>query len=357
MKRIAIFKTGTHTATNGDTLSFTEDYLKDVVASYNPTIHESPAVIGHPKDNHPAYGWVKSLSFDEGTGTLYADFDQVDANFEAMLKAGRFKKRSASFYPATHPSNPTTGKPYLRHVGFLGAQPPAVKGLPDFSEEKECPVIEFAELPPVTDTQSASQTETQPQTETKKDTTMGDTKTPNDNTNPSQDSNPANTTTQTANAPATPTDSELAAKEAALKAREAAIAAKEAEFAKQQQDAKAQNFSEFAESLIGTGQLVPAEKTAIVDVLMDLDASSKTFDFSENGTVTKKSPLDVFKGLLGRLNTTVDFGERTSDDPNTAAKPQYGTPDTNDVLHQKILDYAEKHGVSYTEAVQKLSSQ
>lgn len=353
MKRIAIFKTGTHTATNGDTLSFTDDYLKDVVASYNPTIHESPAVIGHPKDNHPAYGWVKALSFDEGTGTLYADFDQVDANFEAMLKAGRFKKRSASFYPATHPSNPTKGKPYLRHVGFLGAQPPAVKGLPDFSEEQDCPVVEFAELPPITDTESNPPNTNQ--TQPKKDTNMGDTNTPNPTSNQTPPADNQSTPPAIPPITTTPIDSELNAKKAELEAREKAILAKEAEIIKQQQDAKQKNFSEFAESLISKGQLVPAEKSAIVDVMMDLDANSKTFDFAENGVTTKKSSVDVLKGLLDRLHPTVDFTERTGEDPNTAAKPQHGTDDSNDALHQKILDYADKHGVSYAVAIQQMN--
>lgn len=183
---------------------------------------------------------------------------------------------------------------------------------------------------------------------------MSNTNTPNPN--PAQ-TPPADTqSTQPVVSPATTeTDIELAAKKAELEAREKALAAKEAEYAKQQQDAKQQNFSEFADSLIGTGQLVPAEKSAIVDVMMDLDANSKTFDFSEEGNVVKKSSVDVLKGVLGRLHTTVDFGEQTGEDPNTAVRPQHGTPDDNEAMHQKITDYAQKHGVSYAEAVQQLS--
>lgn len=361
MQRIAIFKTGTHTATNGDTLSFTTDYLKEVVASYDPATHESPAVIGHPKDNHPAYGWVKALSFDEGSGTLYANFEQVDPTFEAMLKAGRFKKRSASFYPPTHPSNPTKGKPYLRHVGFLGAQPPAVKGLPDmaFSElsgEQDCPIVEFAELPFVTNPNIRADTGTDTLPAITKDTFMNTKTTPEQ---PADASDAAfhhlaqDNTAKTAESGADATGkdhSELVAKEQALAEREKALAEREAAFAKQQQEIKEQDFSEFAEGLICKGQLVPAEKSAIVDVMMDLDAVGKTFDFSENGKVAQKSSVDVLKGILSRLETTVDFGEHTADDPNERVIPSHIAPDSDDELDKQIRDYAQKHGLSYPEA-------
>lgn len=359
MQRIAIFKTGTHTATNGDTLSFTADYLKDVVASYDPATHESPAVIGHPKDNHPAYGWVKALSFDEGSGTLYANFEQVDPAFEAMLKAGRFKKRSASFYPPTHPSNPTKGKPYLRHVGFLGAQPPAVKGLPDmaFSElsgEQDCPIVEFAELPFVTDPNIRADTGTDTLPAITKDTFMNTKTTPtpeqpaDDKT--TDDKAAGNKAADQNGKPNTASHSELVAKEQALAEREKALAEREAAFAQAQQDIKQQDFSEFAEGLIGQGRLVPSEKSAIVDVMMDLDAVGKTFDFSENGKVAKKSSVDVLKGILSRLETTVDFGEHTADDPNERLIPSHIAPDSDDELDKQIHDYAQKHGLSYPEA-------
>jgi hypothetical protein len=52
---------------------------------------------------------------------LLAKFKQVEPSFADMVKRGLFKKRSAAFYPDGS----------LRHIGFLGAMPPAIKGLPD----------------------------------------------------------------------------------------------------------------------------------------------------------------------------------------------------------------------------------
>lgn len=144
MKRINIFKTGTHTSSNGTTLDFSEDKLQGSAESYSPSVHEAPIVIGHPKDNGPAYGWVKSMEFSEGS--LDAIPDQVNEDFAEMVKKGSFKKVSASFYLPDAPNNPSPGNLYLRHVGFLGAQPPAIKGLSavDFSEQEEG-VVEFEE--------------------------------------------------------------------------------------------------------------------------------------------------------------------------------------------------------------------
>jgi hypothetical protein len=50
----------------------------------------------------------------------------VDPKFNELRQAGKFKKRSAAFYP-----DADGGVKGLRHVGWLGAQPPEVKGLQD----------------------------------------------------------------------------------------------------------------------------------------------------------------------------------------------------------------------------------
>lgn len=109
--------------------------IEKAVASFDPSFHEPPAVVGHPKGDMPAYGWVEALRVEAVAGgkRLYAKFRQVVPEFAEAVEAGRFKKRSAAFYP--------DGR--LRHVGFLGAMPPAVKGLADipFTEGEE--VIEF----------------------------------------------------------------------------------------------------------------------------------------------------------------------------------------------------------------------
>lgn len=141
---IEIFRTGRHTAMGGQTLAFGEADLAATVAAYDPALHEAPIVVGHPAADAPAYGWIGGLSVEGDR--LQASARQVDAQFAEVVKAGRYKRVSASFYTPDSPSNPKPGVYYLRHVGFLGAQPPAVKGLKPVSfAAAEEGVVEFAD--------------------------------------------------------------------------------------------------------------------------------------------------------------------------------------------------------------------
>jgi hypothetical protein len=126
-KTIEIFRAGRHTASDGSAISFSRADLAASARAYYPEIHEAPLVIGHPKMNDPAYGRVTDLALSGDS--LYAEADDVDPEFVDLVRAGRFRKISASFYMPGSPQNPVPGVYYLRHVGFLGAQPPAVKGL------------------------------------------------------------------------------------------------------------------------------------------------------------------------------------------------------------------------------------
>ncbi len=126
MPRLHIFRPGAHTDMRGERIEFTAADLERAAAAYDPELSEAPLVVGHPDTNAPAYGWVRSLAF---ANTLQAEPHQVDPAFAEMVNAGRFKKISASFYKPDAPSNPKPGVWYLRHVGFLGAAAPAVKGL------------------------------------------------------------------------------------------------------------------------------------------------------------------------------------------------------------------------------------
>jgi hypothetical protein len=116
---IEIFKAGDY----GDRGNWSPEDLDRLAASYNPRLQAAPVVLGHPADDAPAYGWVRGLR--RAGASLWAQLEKVDPAFEALLRAGRFRQRSAALY--TH--FPPTGGPYLRHVGFLGAAPPAVKAL------------------------------------------------------------------------------------------------------------------------------------------------------------------------------------------------------------------------------------
>lgn len=116
---IEIFRAGDY----GDRGAWSSEDLDRLAVSYNPRLQAAPVVLGHPADDAPAYGWVRGLR--RAGASLWAQLEKVDPAFEALLRAGRFRQRSVALY--TH--FPPTGSPYLRHVGFLGAAPPAVKAL------------------------------------------------------------------------------------------------------------------------------------------------------------------------------------------------------------------------------------
>lgn len=132
-----IFKAGKHTSSNGVTREYTVEDCQKIVDNYNSNVtnHEAPIVIGHPKDNDPAYGWIEKLKLVGDT--ILAKPKQVVKEFADAVQQGLYKKRSISLYPDFT----------LRHVGFLGAVPPAVKGLADlkFNDSSDPELFEFNE--------------------------------------------------------------------------------------------------------------------------------------------------------------------------------------------------------------------
>lgn len=151
MKRFAIFRKGKQTASSGATLEFSEADLRRAAEVYDPKVSPAPIVVGHPKLNAPAFGWVGALHFNEATGENEVDPERVDPTFAELVQAGRYRTRSASWYMPNSAHHPLAGKDghdayYLRHVGFLGAQAPAVKGLGDvqFAADQEG-VVEFGD--------------------------------------------------------------------------------------------------------------------------------------------------------------------------------------------------------------------
>lgn len=134
---VEIFKGGPQTDATGHQHDG-DALINTAVAKFNGDHHEPPAVIGHPQTDDPAYGWVAGLrkGVRNGVAVLEATFKDIAPGFDELVQSGRYKKRSAAFYPDGS----------LRHVGFLGAAPPAVKGLANVAfREGEGPCFEFAE--------------------------------------------------------------------------------------------------------------------------------------------------------------------------------------------------------------------
>mgnify|MGYP001111363064 CR=1 FL=1 len=148
---VEVFKVGRHKPMTGQVLNFLDSDLAQIASSYDAEAHPAPIVIGHPKTDAPAYGWVTGLEVKDGK--LVADFGDIEPEFSELVKAKRYRKISASFWTPDGPSNPTPGHFALKHVGFLGAAAPAVPGLKEaeFNAEESGTVAfgedDIADLP------------------------------------------------------------------------------------------------------------------------------------------------------------------------------------------------------------------
>jgi hypothetical protein len=329
MQAFEIFRAGKQTSSAGTTMEFGEEQLRAAVAAYDPAIHEAPIVVGHPKDNGPAYGWIKSLSYADGKVT--AEPIQVDEAFSEMVQAGRFKKRSASFYTPDSPHNPKPGAFYLRHVGFLGAQPPAVKGLKDvaFSDAEEG-VVEFA------DSYMLAGLFRRMREFFISKFSIDDANTVLPDWIISDLEAEARKGTEAAQVAALPAfnegDSDMDFKEQyeaekvkaeSEKARaddlQAKLDAQNADFAEREKVIARKEIEAKIDDLVKAGKVLPAKKQATVDFAMQLDAGTASIDFTEGDKTEKVTMRDAYLRQIASGPVLVNYGEHSADDGERGA--------------------------------------
>ncbi len=325
MKPIKIFKTGTHTSMQGITKNYTREMLAECVAAYSPQTHEAPFVLGHPKHDDPAYGWADHLELSDD-GYLWAYPTKVDAEFAENTNAGKHNKVSASFYLPDSPNNPTPGKLYLRHVGFLGAQTPSVKGLGtvQFAEAEEgvvdfvSPLYAFELISDIFRRQRDALIETA-------GTEEADKQFPNwaidslkevinaQMVEPVQSSFAEHSNSGSdQQIPPVKTAREIEL-EQQLASANASLAAQA--LAEQQSVA-----SDFAESLVETGQLPPKVKDKAIALLVASHASDQVVSFAEG----EVSITEGLKSLLSDLPKIITFGEHN---PKGSVDPKINNPE------------------------------
>ncbi|QDL55926.1 hypothetical protein [Rhodoferax aquaticus] len=132
---IEVFRAGTHTDSKGRGCTFTEADLDQMVS--NLALGAAPAVLGHPKHNDPAYGWVKPEGAKREGASLFVKFEDVNPAFAASVDSGAYRNRSVSVF-----QDKDAGW-RLRHVGWLGAAPPAIDGLAPLDYSAEVDAYEF----------------------------------------------------------------------------------------------------------------------------------------------------------------------------------------------------------------------
>ena len=320
---IEIFRSGRHTDDGGTVHEFSEADLQGMARSYNPALREAPLTVGHPANNLPAYGWVKSVAI--ANGVLSINAHQVEPQFSEMVQAGRFKKRSASFYPPQAPNNPTPGQWYLRHVAFLGAQPPAVAGLKDieFSEDDAGGAVSFSET--VTATPSTQEPLSMTEAEIK--------------------------ALQAKLAAEEKARIDADAKAKAAEEKAAAAESQAASFAEKAKADRAAGFVSFAEAQVKAGTLLPKDKNMAVATLVALDDATPV-EFSEGNTTRKVSHGQWLQDLIASAKPAVSFGEFAGGKPVAGA----ATGKSDAEVDQAAQAYARQNKVDYSEALRAVTS-
>lgn len=327
---IEAFRAGRHLSAGGQLQEWTAADLQELADSYDPALREAPICVGHPKGNAPAFGWIGKVVTDGQV--LKALPSTVQPEFRDWVGRKLFKKVSVSIYGREHPGNPVPGKLYLRHVGFLGAAPPAVAGLADYAfADDGGEVIEFWDwslqtLAPLVrglrdwligkfGQDEADKALPAYAVQQLGDLAAQDMVTPSADTAEADDgagAKPASNLSYS-EGETMPGTTDLAEREAALAAAQAKLAADQAALAEAQRKtaaaARAAEFSDFYDGLVKEGRALPANKAAVVAVLGTL-AGCQVLEFDDGGTAVSKPAVDVLKDALKAQPVVVDFSER-----------------------------------------------
>lgn len=376
MSALEIFKAGTHTDMNGQRLTFTDEDLKASVAAYDPAVFAAPLVVGHPKLNDPAYGWLASAATD---GELMTGVAQdVDAEFAEMVNNKRFPKISTSFFHPNSPSNPKPGVWYIRHIGFLGAKAPAVKGLKPASfadsDEQDIFTVEFAAPGAaagawaltrfmrglreflIEDRNSEVADKVIPDwviTSYEEATRHEVEEEANEALPSAAFSDPSEEDVMDPNAQS----ADFAERETKLQNREAELAERERKIKEQEAKARTDDIASFADELVDGGKVLPRDREGLVAFMACLDDDG-VVEFADGDQTVQKPSATWFRDFLNGLPEQVDFAERGApegeDEVGTAsfaAPPGYVVDKTGLELHNKALTYQRKHNCDYSTAV------
>lgn len=286
---IEVFRTGKHTDSKGRIREWTTGDLDEIVKKYDAKYHEAPLVVGHPKDNSPAFGWVEGVK-REGS-KLFVKLKQVMPEFAQAVKEGRYKKRSVSIHPEYG----------LRHIGFLGGQAPALKGLADisFSDNDNSIVMEFEETQKFSDIKDEGYSMPKTVEELEKELKQ-------------KEQQIAKFSEQVKEKEQKIT--ELVKQVAEQKQSSANFSERQNEQLKAasarieqlEKQMKQKSCEDFCEELAKDGRLHPAQRESVIDFMMKLDDLTE-HEFAEG---KKKTQLDQYREQLKAAPKLVEFGEQ-----------------------------------------------
>ncbi|VEG83117.1 hypothetical protein [[Haemophilus] ducreyi] len=101
---------------------------------------------------------------------------------------------------------------------------------------------------------------------------------------------------------------EIAQREAVLNEREEKIKVAEAEKAKAEKTLKQKEATDFAEQMVKDGKVLPAQKAALIEVLVA--NAAQPISFSDGSQTVSKSAIDVIKEII--TQKPLDFAEKSA---------------------------------------------
>lgn len=336
---VEVFRVGEQTDASGDTRVWTDSDLNKIVKSYDVKKHEAPLVVGHPSDNAPAFGWVDEMKTDGKI--LFAKFKQLVPEFLEAVKNGLYKKRSISLYPDLT----------LRHIGFLGAVPPAVKGLANikFNDNENVINIEFTDNKEGDDKMPKELLEKIEAQDTKIEelSTQNNDFTEKFNVLIEKNKELSEKIVQfEEEKPADKTENDekdkdkKEKKDPEFEEQQKRITNLEIENAQIKKASRMGEYKEFVNKLHSEGKIVSDKVNDLIDFLEAFNGLGE-FNFTDK----KESALDRFKSYLEAQPQMVDFDEKVKKDKTN--QNQSADFKLNEIAQEK----AKKENISYSEAL------
>lgn len=308
--------------------------LERVIRNYDPAFHEAPVCVGHPETDGPAYAWIARLALDGDT--LLAKESQVDPAFDEARRAGRYKKRSASFYQDA--AGNVTG---LRHVGWLGAKPPEVKGLKDVQfDDNGRAFIVFGEEEAV----AADEKTLEERMKTFFSELFGrkqGEQTFSEEAARRLVNDAVTLATEPLQTKITSLETELGSQKTAFSEREKQIAGAEVK----------QRGIEAINKLKGAGKWVPAFEKMGLDVVFEELAKTTTVEFGEGAEKKQVTPLQIFVEFMEGLPKIVPTGTHFV---GGAAGSGAGAKATGDPLTDAARAREKEKGITFSEALDQV---
>lgn len=388
-KKIPFLKPGTFTAQNGKVLKVDEADLDVIVEATKKRSYQNnqlPIVIGHPKTDDPAFGWVDKADIVREGDVLYAVADESNLvpEFVEWVK----KKLYKTISPAIRSDLS------IKHIGFLGAKAPAITGLPalEFNANEEEYVCEFAEYElsswyfrtiarifrklknekiekdglekaeAIISEYELEELGTPPRIFQTPEVVRSFSEKDNDNPTINFTESEMNELNELKAkvAELTATTEAQATQIASLTSEKTAVL-NEANSLKMQQ--KRSEFLNFCESDEVKNKIKDGERAELVETLLVLD-SVDAFEFGEGDAKKTVSPVETVKGLIKRLPNVVELGEiannsTAGDDTSDVDVSEFAEKNVDPErleLHKKVKKIQKAENLSYADALKKVRS-